>query len=223
MVWNIWVIGHNLTLSTGSPLQDDRLDFIETFASADLVYFTHILQWLIQDFPWGGIDLVGGRWLPKWLRFKNFVCRNERIWTLGGGRAPGTPPRSANVLFSLFLWYSFWHFHCRWNESNRQCEIWWCLPLPAMPKRLFRCAADIQFDDALPVPVKVTNVKLKPFSETSNYLQYQTPLSLQHPCFYAQIKSLGKSGFAYHTSVEYHYFIKFAAFNISRLNIHLYL
>ena len=61
-----------------------------------------------------------------------------------------------------------------------------------MPKRIFRCAADIQFDDAVPVPGKVTDVKLKPFSETSNYLQHQIPLSLQHPCFYAHIKSLGK-------------------------------
>ena len=38
---------------------------------------------------------IGGRGLPKRLRFENFVCRNDRIWTLGG-RAPGTPPRSAN-------------------------------------------------------------------------------------------------------------------------------
>ena len=39
---------------------------------------------------------VGGRRPPGRLRFKNFVCRNERIWTLGG-RAPNMPPRSANV------------------------------------------------------------------------------------------------------------------------------
>ena len=55
-------------------------------------------QWRIQDFPQGGVDLVGGRVLPRRLRFENFVCQNERIWTLGGGRAPGTPPsRSANA------------------------------------------------------------------------------------------------------------------------------
>ena len=42
-------------------------------------------------FPVGGVDLVGGRGLPRWLRFENFVCQNERIWTLRG-RAPGTPP-----------------------------------------------------------------------------------------------------------------------------------
>ena len=33
--------------------------------------------------------------LPRRLCFENFVCRNEKIWTLGG-RTPGTPPRSAN-------------------------------------------------------------------------------------------------------------------------------
>ena len=38
------------------------------------------------------------RWeLPGRLHFENFVCRNERIWTLRGVRAPDTPPRSANV------------------------------------------------------------------------------------------------------------------------------
>ena len=36
---------------------------------------------------------VGGRGLPRGLRFENFVCRNVRIRTLGRGeRAPGTPP-----------------------------------------------------------------------------------------------------------------------------------
>ena len=34
--------------------------------------------------PVGGVDFVGGGGLPRWLRFKNFVCQNERIWTLGG-------------------------------------------------------------------------------------------------------------------------------------------
>ena len=38
----------------------------------------------------GGIDLIGGRGLPRQLHFENFVCQNERIWPLGG-RAPGTP------------------------------------------------------------------------------------------------------------------------------------
>ena len=46
----------------------------------------------------GGGGGAGGRWLPKWLRFENFVCRNERIWTLSGERAAGMSPRSANAL-----------------------------------------------------------------------------------------------------------------------------
>ena len=38
----------------------------------------------------GGVDLVGGaRAPPRRLRFKNFACQNERIWThRGGGGAP---------------------------------------------------------------------------------------------------------------------------------------
>ena len=46
-------------------------------------------------FPVGGMNFVGRRGLPRRLRFENFVCQNERIWALRG-RAPGTPPRSAN-------------------------------------------------------------------------------------------------------------------------------
>ena len=30
-------------------------------------------------FPAVGVDLVGGRRLPRQLRIENFVCRNERI------------------------------------------------------------------------------------------------------------------------------------------------
>ena len=46
-----------------------------------------------------GVGLVGGggRRLPRWLRFENFECRNERIWTLGGC-AGHAPSRSANEL-----------------------------------------------------------------------------------------------------------------------------
>ena len=59
----------------------------------------------IQIFHWStvadpGFPVGGGRGprrsgcgLPRRLRFKNFVCQNERIGTLRGG-AP--PPRSAN-------------------------------------------------------------------------------------------------------------------------------
>ena len=47
----------------------------------------------------GRISRRGGRGprrrgcgLPRWLRFENFVCQNERIGPLGGGRVPGVPP-----------------------------------------------------------------------------------------------------------------------------------
>ena len=43
----------------------------------------------------GGADLVGGRQLPRRLRFEKFVCQNERIWTRRGARAGGAPPGSA--------------------------------------------------------------------------------------------------------------------------------
>ena len=35
---------------------------------------------------------MGGRGPPRRLRFENFACQNERIWTRRGGRAPGAPP-----------------------------------------------------------------------------------------------------------------------------------
>ena len=39
------------------------------------------------------MDLVGGRGLPRWLRFIKFVCQNERTGSLsGGGGAPGASP-----------------------------------------------------------------------------------------------------------------------------------
>ena len=38
-----------------------------------------------------------GHGLPRRSRYENFVCQNERIWTLRGGRAPGICQcRSAN-------------------------------------------------------------------------------------------------------------------------------
>ena len=41
-------------------------------------------------FPVGGRGpRGGGGGLPRWLRFENFVCQNERIWTLEEGGALG--------------------------------------------------------------------------------------------------------------------------------------
>ena len=43
-------------------------------------------------FPVGrGMDLIGGRGLPRRLCFENFVCQNERIWTLRGACAGHAP------------------------------------------------------------------------------------------------------------------------------------
>ena len=61
-------------------------------------------QWQIQDFPWGGANLVGECQLLRWLCFKKFVCQNERIWTLGGVHVSGTPPGSANASLLPALW-----------------------------------------------------------------------------------------------------------------------
>ena len=49
-------------------------------------------------FPVGGRGprRGGGRGLSRRLHFIKFVCQNERIGSLRGGRAPGAPPGSAN-------------------------------------------------------------------------------------------------------------------------------
>ena len=45
-------------------------------------------------FPVGGGrgPRSGGRGLPRRLHFVKFVCQNERIGSLRGGRTPGAPP-----------------------------------------------------------------------------------------------------------------------------------
>ena len=49
-------------------------------------------------FPVGGRGpRSGGRGLLRQLRFKNFECQNERIWTLRGACVRHAPYRSANV------------------------------------------------------------------------------------------------------------------------------
>ena len=44
----------------------------------------------------GGVHPLGGRGPPTWALFGENVCENERIGS-HRGRAPGTPPRSANA------------------------------------------------------------------------------------------------------------------------------
>ena len=56
------------------------------------------LQWRIQDFPQGGAYLVGGRQLPRRLRFEKFVCPNEKNLDPWGGGAPTAPPGSSSAL-----------------------------------------------------------------------------------------------------------------------------
>ncbi|XP_005088904.1 uncharacterized protein LOC101862618 [Aplysia californica] len=56
--------------------------------------------------------------------------------------------------------------------------------------RKFRCAGDIIFDDVDITPGQICNVKLKPHSETCNFLQYLNPLTPEKPYFFAQIRTL---------------------------------
>ena len=84
------------------------LCYIFTFAVAD------------PGFPVGG----GGRGFPKRLRFENFVCQNERIWTLGGGVRRAAPSKSANGLCYLGIIYIVlpnelryaWTYLFRWPQ-----------------------------------------------------------------------------------------------------------
>ena len=59
-----------------------------------------------------GFPVEGGRephtegaWTPEAVTL-DFVCRKERIWTLGG-HVPGTPPRSTNAVVFLIS-FLFW-------------------------------------------------------------------------------------------------------------------
>ena len=63
-------------------------------------------------FPVGGRRPRGGRQLPRWLRFKKFVCQNKRIWTRvgGGARAGGAPLGSATE-------------YCNWNGGVKSKSI----------------------------------------------------------------------------------------------------
>ena len=58
---------------------------------------------------------------------------------------------------------------------------------------LFRCAGDVIFDNSAPLLGQICNVRLKQFSETCNFLQHLSPLTPEHPYFFAQIHTLGGS------------------------------
>lgn len=58
---------------------------------------------------------------------------------------------------------------------------------------LFRCAGDVIFDIMEPLLGQICNVRLKQFSETCNFLQHLSPLTPEHPYFFAQIHALGTS------------------------------
>ena len=84
-------------------------------------------------FPVGGVDPLGGRGRLTWALFTKNVCKNERIGSHGGGgRAPGTFPRSANDIvvscrclskdcITNFFGYRgmcYWQF-CYWLHDQR--------------------------------------------------------------------------------------------------------
>ena len=62
-----------------------------------------------------------GRGSPRRLPFKNFVCQNERIWTLGG-HVPGTPPRSTNGCASgvpsMYMRFKMAHYKTHVYKTN---------------------------------------------------------------------------------------------------------
>ncbi|XP_062616121.1 uncharacterized protein LOC134277830 [Saccostrea cucullata] len=57
----------------------------------------------------------------------------------------------------------------------------------------FRCAGDILFTDHPPIPGQISDVQLKQFSETSNFLQCLEPLTTDKPFFFAQIRALSNN------------------------------
>ena len=60
----------------------------------DFLDYTHLED---PGFPVGGRGLGrGGHRPPRWLRFENFACQNERIWICRGVHVLGAPPKSAN-------------------------------------------------------------------------------------------------------------------------------
>ena len=87
------VHGNSFRFRKSNFSNEVQIDFNEPFVK-------HVWQIGLEPFYVAvadpGFPVGVGRGLPRRLRFENFVCLNERIWTLEG-RAPGTPPRSANA------------------------------------------------------------------------------------------------------------------------------
>ena len=105
VLFNYWTF-LNSQLRVWPPDLPDLVNY--SYVKAFLFKHTHTCTQTNTYFSGGScrgdVDIVGGRGLPRRLRFENFVCQNERIWTLGGGAAPGTRPRSANVLVTQVMY-----------------------------------------------------------------------------------------------------------------------
>ena len=74
----------------------------------------------------GGVDLVGGRGLPRQLHFVKFVVQNERIGSLRGARAGSAPlnppmemlPRMVSIHTNLVVSvFTFCLFNSAQSES----------------------------------------------------------------------------------------------------------
>lgn len=62
--------------------------------------------------------------------------------------------------------------------------------IPNREEGLFRCAGDIVYDENTPFPGQISDVQLKQYSETSNFLQCLDPLTPEFPYFFGQIRAL---------------------------------
>jgi hypothetical protein len=69
-----------------------------------------------------------------------------------------------------------------------RCSVYWLWKVShSDASGLYRCAGDIIYNDQEPVPGHISDVQLKMYSETSNFLQYLKPLTPQNPYFFGQI------------------------------------
>ena len=58
------------------------------------------MQWRIQDFPWGGVDLVGGAVDPRGSYISKILhVKTKESGPAGGARAGRGPPWSANDMY----------------------------------------------------------------------------------------------------------------------------